>query len=153
MTTSCCFKLWEQKGRFLLLNQTCRLKGVIFLYKRNLSHERWTYSLIILEITQSFVTSRRFLNFAIRTHQGHISMKMVAIEKESNCKSQTFLKNSIFVSSKKKNDAKQELLPIIFLNGKLCEGQNSHTTQTIYFSSFFFAVNEKRNTCKSMPLL
>ena len=62
------FQIVRAKGKISTFKSNLSGERSDFLYKRNLSHERWTYSLIILEITQSFVTSRRFLNFAIRTH-------------------------------------------------------------------------------------
>ena len=74
--------------------------------------------------------------------------------KGSNCKSQTFLKNSTVFSSEI-IDAKQKILLRIFSNNRLCEESNAYNLNHLFFSycEEVFEVNEKRDKFKSKVLL
>ena len=93
---------------------------------------------LLLELTKTFSTSK----------------KIVVMTKGSNCKSQTFLKNSTVFSSEI-IDAKQKILLRIFSNNRLCEESNAYNLNHLFFSycEEVFEVNEKRDKFKSKVLL
>ena len=93
---------------------------------------------LLLELTKTFSTSK----------------KIVVMTKGSNCKSQTFLKNSTVFSSEI-IDAKQKVLLRIFSNNRLCEESNAYNLNHLFFSycEEVFEVNEKRDKFKSKVLL
>ena len=92
---------------------------------------------LLLELTKTFSTR-----------------KIVVMTKGSNCKSQTFLKNSTVFSSEI-IDAKQKVLLRIFSNNRLCEESNAYNLNHLFFSycEEIFEVNEKRDKFKSKVLL
>ena len=92
---------------------------------------------LLLELTKTFSTR-----------------KIVVMTKGSNCKSQTFLKNSTVFSSEIIN-AKQKVLLRIFSNNRLCEEPNAYNLNHLFFSycEEIFEVNEKRDKFKSKVLL
>ena len=70
---------------------------------------------LLLELTKTFSTR-----------------KIVVMTKGSNCKSQTFLKNSTVFSSEI-IDAKQKVLLRIFSNNRLCEEPNAYSLNHLFF--------------------
>lgn len=69
--------------------------------------------------TQAFVSRKRFLNLATRTHQGNFVMKIVRFKRKgSNRESRAFLKNTI-VFTREKIDVKQKLLLVTFSENQL----------------------------------
>lgn len=69
--------------------------------------------------TQAFVSWKRFLNLATRTHQGNFVMKIVRFKRKgSNRESRAFLKkyDSFY---KRKIDVKQKLLLVTFSENQL----------------------------------
>lgn len=108
-----CFKMRKQKERFPLLQLNLSVEKFwkgregFFLTRETRKVDMYFDNTLK---TQAFVSWKRFLNLATRTHQGNFVMKIVRFKRKgSNRESRAFLKNTI-VFTREKNWCKAEII-------------------------------------------
>lgn len=108
-----CFKMRKQKERFPLLQLNLSVEKFwkdregFFLTRETRKVDMYFDNTLK---TQAFVSRKRFLNLATRTHQGNFVMKIVRFKRKgSNRESRAFLKNTI-VFTREKNWCKAEII-------------------------------------------
>ena len=117
-----CFKMRKQKERFPLLQLNLSVEKFwkgregFFLTRETRKVDMYFDNTLK---TQAFLSWKRFLNLATRTHQGNFVMKIVRFKRKgSNRESRAFLKkyHSFY---KRKIDVKQKLLLVTFSENQL----------------------------------